>query len=164
MKLDSLEDLLLAELADVHSAEQQLIKALPKMAGVAANPRLKAAFDNHLQETRTHAARLDEIVNRLARKPKSKTCKAMKGLIEESEEVIKASGDAPVVDAALIAAAQRIEHYEIAAYGCARTFAEILGDEQSARMLDMTLSEEKEADATLTEIAMQLVNNQAARS
>jgi ferritin-like metal-binding protein YciE len=164
MKLESLDDLFLEELADLHSAEQQLVRALPRMAKAAGHPRLKAAFERHLEETRSQLQRLDTIVSNLERKPKSKTCKAMKGLLDEGEELLKASGDAAVVDAGLISAAQRVEHYEIAAYGCARTFAELLGDERAAAALETSLKEEKAADAKLTEIARQLVNTQAARS
>lgn len=164
MKLESLHDLFLDEIADLHSAEQQLVKALPKMAKAASNPRLKEAFETHLEETRTQLERLDQIIERLDRKPRSKTCKAMKGLIEEGEDMIKNRGDEAVVDAGLISAAQRVEHYEIAAYGCARTYAEMLGEQLAMQSLDTSLDEEKSTDERLTDIATQLVNVQAARS
>ena len=164
MKLESLDDLFLEELADIYSAEQQLLKALPKMAQAAGHPRLKEAFDHHLEETRNQVRRLDTIISRLSRKPRSTTCKAMKGLLEEGEGMLKASGEAAVVDAGLICAAQRVEHYEIAAYGCARTFAQMLGNEEAAVTLETSLNEEKAADSQLTEIALQLVNTQAARA
>ena len=134
------------------------------MAEAAHHPKLKTAFQNHLEETRRHVERVEDIVSRLVRKPKTKTCKAMKGLIAEGEEFVKAHGDAAVLDAGLISAAQRVEHYEIAAYGCARTFAELLGDDAAVQVLEKSLEEEKEADATLTAIAMQLVNRQAAHA
>ncbi len=164
MKLESLHDLFLEELADLHSAEEQLVKALPKMVKAATHPRLKDAFETHLEETRMQLERLDQLIARLDRKPKSKTCKAMKGLIDEAEEMVRNRGDESVVDAGLICAAQRVEHYEIAAYGCARTFAELLGDHLATQTLETSLDEEKTTDETLTDIATQMINVQAARS
>lgn len=162
MKLDSLETLFLEELADLEDAEAQLIKALPKMAKAASNPKLQQAFEMHLEETQMQAERLERIVNQLEKRPPSKTCQAMKGLIKEGEETIKASGDPSVKDAALIAAAQRVEHYEIAAYGCARTFAEMLGFNEAVDLLQESLNEEGAADKKLTKIAKTLVNVEAA--
>lgn len=163
MKLESLHGLFLDELADIYSAEQQLVKALPKMAKAAAHPKLRNAFESHLTQTEGHVQRLEAIFARLSQKPKAKTCKAMKGLIEEGAELTKHNGDSAVLDAALIAAAQRVEHYEIAAYGCARTFAELLGDQASAEFLSATLDEEKKADENLTMIATKVINPEAAR-
>src|SRR5262249_55546325 len=153
MKLESLRDLYLEELADIYSAEQQLVKALPKMAEAANHPRLRAAFENHLEETKGQVDRLETIFNQLPQKPKSQTCKAMKGLIDEGGQMIKMSGEAAVIDAGLIGAAQRVEHYEMAAYGCARTYAELLGEDQAATMLESSLEEEKHADETLNDLA-----------
>lgn len=164
MKLESLQDLFLEELADLQSAEEQLATALPKMISSASNPQLRNALESHLRETTTQLQRIEGIVKRQPRKPKSKTCKAMKGLIEEGNDVIKSKGDASVIDAGLIAAAQRVEHYEIAAYGCARTYAEVLGDQVAVQALEESLDEEKNADAALNEIALHVVNFQAARA
>jgi len=162
MKLQSLEALFTDELADLRSAESQIIKALPKMVKAATSTELKRALEAHLGETKAQAERLDEIIEEFGKRVPSKKCKAMEGLIEEGGEIIKAEGEPAVIDAALIAAAQRVEHYEIAAYGCARTFAELLGLEAAARLLEESLDEEKEADSKLTEIAKGLVNLQAA--
>jgi len=162
MKFDSLEALFMEELADLEDAEGQLIKALPKMAKAASSAKLRQAFEDHLEETQVHAERIERIVARLEKRPSSKTCQAMKGLVKEGEEVIKASGDPSVKDAALIAAAQRVEHYEIAAYGCARTFAEILGEEDAAELLQQTLNEEAGADKKLTRLAKSVINVEAA--
>src|SRR5437762_5747328 len=116
MKLDSLRTLWIEEMRDLYNAENQLLKALPKMAKKASTPELKEAFESHLEETRTHAERLEEIFARLGKKPSGKTCKAMKGLVEEGSEIMQQDGPAPVIDAGIIAAAQRVEHYEIAGY------------------------------------------------
>jgi ferritin-like metal-binding protein YciE len=164
MKLESLQDLYLAELSDIYSAEQQLLKALPKMAKAANDPRLRTAFEDHLEETKGQVERLEGIFKRLDTKPKSKMCQAMKGLIEEGGEMAKTGGSPAVIDAGLIGAAQRVEHYEIAAYGCARTFAELLGDSDAALNLEASLDEEKEADESLTELAKKVINVAAARA
>ena len=164
MKLESLQDLFSEELADLQSAEEQLTKALPKMVATAHNPELKNALENHLEETKTQLQRIEGIINRMPRKPRAKTCKAMKGLIEEGSELMKTKGEPAVIDAGLIAAAQRVEHYEIAAYGCARTYAEVLGDSEAVQALEASLDEEKSADETLNEIALNVVNIQAARA
>ncbi len=163
MKLESLNDLFLEELADLHSAETQLVKALPKMANAANDARLRSTFLEHLRETETQLERLNSILARTAHKP-SKTCKAMHGLIDEGAEMAKKRGDPAVIDAGLIGAAQRVEHYEIAAYGCARTYAELLGDAQAAESLETSLNEEKAADEKLNTLAEEIVNPQAARA
>ena len=161
MKLDSLQTLYIEELRDLYSAEQQLIVALPKMAKAALASELKQAFEDHLAQTRDHAERLEEIFDKLDKRPADKTCKAMKGLIEEGSEIFEEEGEDSVIDAALIAAAQRIEHYEIAGYGTVRTFANILGEEDAAELLQQTLDEEGEADKLLTELAESVVNVEA---
>lgn len=164
MKLESLEKLLLAELSDLVDAEEQLTKALPKMAKGATTPELRQAFEDHLAQTETHAERLTEISKLLRKRIPAKTCVAMKGLIKEGGEILKAEGDESVKDAALIGAAQRVEHYEIAAYGCARTFAEMLGLDDVAELLQVTLNEEAATDKKLTKIAKSAVNLEAANA
>ncbi|HWB59690.1 MAG TPA: ferritin-like domain-containing protein [Chthoniobacteraceae bacterium] len=164
MKLESLRDLYIAELRDLYSAEKQLTKALPKMAKAAGTPELKEAFESHLEETEGHVTRLEKIFEELDEKPTGETCEAMKRLIEEGEHFVKAKGESQVIDAGLIAAAQRVEHYEIAGYGTARTLASHLGEEDAAELLQETLDEEGAADKKLTSIAESLVNPQAAGS
>lgn len=159
-KLNSLQDLLIHELKDLYSAETQLLKALPKMARAATSEKLKAGFEKHLSQTEVHAERLEEIMKELGESPRGKSCKAMKGLIEEGEEIIKEDAEDVVKDAALIAAAQRVEHYEIAGYGTARTFARLLGHTEAARILQTTLDEEGSTDKTLTQLA-QAINAEA---
>jgi ferritin-like metal-binding protein YciE len=156
--LNSLNDLLVEQLQDLYDAEQRLTKALPEMATAAKSTELKQAFQNHLRETQSHVTRLEEVFGILGKDPEAVTCHAMKGLIKEGEEMISARGDANVKDAALIAAAQRVEHYEIAGYGSARTFAEQLGHIDAARILQQTLDEEGAADKKLTQIAEQSIN------
>jgi ferritin-like metal-binding protein YciE len=164
MCLDNLENVLILQLRDLSSAEEQLIKALPKMAKAASNPELRTAFETHLRETQGQKARLDQALRLLGKDPGSETCEAMQGLIAEGDEVIDLDGDADVKDAALIAAAQRVEHYEIAGYGCARTFARRLGRESVAELLQQSLDEEANADKILSHIAESWVNSEAARS
>ncbi len=161
MKLDTLKKLYVEELRDLYSAENQLLKALPKMAKGAASAELKQAFEDHLEQTKEHVERLDEIFNRLDEKPTGKTCKAMKGLIEEGSEMLEEEGEESVIDAGLIGAAQRVEHYEIAAYGTVRTFANLLGEEEAAELLQQTLDEESETDKQLSELAEEGVNQEA---
>jgi len=161
MKLGSLHDLLVNELKDLYSAENQLIKALPRVAKKAASADLKQALTDHLEETRQQVERLERIFESLDAKPTGKKCKAMEGLIEEGKEILDADGDDSVRDAALIAACQRIEHYEIASYGCARTFAELLGLKDAVDLLQETLEEEKTADQKLTEVAESTINVEA---
>jgi len=161
MALDSLRDLLIDELKDLYSAENQLLKALPKMAKAASHQDLKDAFTEHLEVTRGQVTRLDEIFEELEESPKGKKCKAMEGLVEEGSEVIGEDGQDAVKDAALIASAQRVEHYEMAGYGCVRTFATLLGLDDIAAKLQETLDEEREADKSLTELAESIINVEA---
>ena len=152
-KLETLEELLVHELKDLYSAETQLLKALPKMAKAATDETLKNGFETHLEETKEHVARLERVFESLGESPKGKTCKAMKGLIEEGNETIAEKASDDVKDAALIVAAQKIEHYEIAGYGSSRAFAELLGREDVVELLEETLEEEKATDEKLNEAA-----------
>ena len=161
MKLDSLHDLLVDELKDLYSAENQLVKALPKMAKAASSPDLRAALNDHLKVTRAQVGRLERVFNQVGASPRGKKCKGMEGLIEEGKEVIKEEGSPAVLDAAIIGAAQRVEHYEMAGYGCVRTYAERLGYTEAARLLQQTLDEEAEADKTLTALAESVINVEA---
>jgi ferritin-like metal-binding protein YciE len=153
MQLNSLQDVLVEQLADLRSAEQQLIGALPKMASAASSDELRQAFEHHLDETRDHLQRVQEILPTIGGSSTAEHCKGMEGLIREGEELISMQGDPMARDAALIAAAQRVEHYEIAAYGTARTLADELGLDDARDMLDQTLDEESNADKLLTKIA-----------
>lgn len=161
MSMDSLKDLYVDELKDLYNAENQLVKALPKMARKASAPELKQAFQEHLEQTKTHVNRLEQIFENLDEKPTGKTCVAMKGLIEEGKEIIDEDGNESVLDAALIGAAQRVEHYEIAGYGVVRTFASLLGEDDAAELLQETLDEEGETDKKLTAIAEENINVEA---
>ena len=161
MPLDSLHNLYVDELKDLYNAENQLLKALPKMAKAATAPELKDAFTEHLEVTRKQVERLEQIFTELGVSPKGKKCKAMEGLIEEGKEIMEEDGDPSVIDAALIAAAQRVEHYEMAGYGCVRTFANLLGYEDAEALLQETLDEEGEADKKLTELAETVINVEA---
>lgn len=161
MSMDSLKDLYIDELKDLYNAENQLVKALPKMARKASAPELKRAFTDHLAQTEGHVQRLEKIFRGLGEKPTGKTCKAMKGLVEEGKEVIEENGDDSVLDAALIGAAQRVEHYEIAGYGVVRTFANLLGEGEAASLLQKTLDEEGAADKKLTGLAETVINVEA---
>jgi ferritin-like metal-binding protein YciE len=160
-KLNNLNDLLIDELKDLYDAEHQLTKALPKMAEAASNTQLQNAFNQHLAETEGHIRRLEQAFTALGEKASRKTCKAMKGLVEEGDEVIKEDGDPSVKDAALIGAAQRVEHYEMAGYGTARTFAQTLGLNDVAALLQENLDEEGNANKKLTQIAESRVNERA---
>jgi len=162
-KLDSMEALLVDQLRDLYDAEQRITQALPKMADAAHSPALKAAFQLHLRETQGQVKRLERVFEAVGQSAKAETCEAMRGLLAEGEEVIGATGDPDVKDAALIAAAQRVEHYEMAGYGCARTFAQRLGNREAARLLQETLDEEEATDKKLTQLAEQGVNPAAAR-
>jgi ferritin-like metal-binding protein YciE len=164
MKLESLKDLYLEQLRDLYDAETQLVEALPKMAEAASSHDLQQAFNLHLQQTREHVNRLERIFKKLNEKPTGQTCQGMKGLIKEGEEMIKSKSDPEVKDAGLIAAAQRVEHYEIAGYGTVRTYAELLGDDEAVRLLEKTLQEEEETDDKLTELAESHINAEAAHS
>jgi len=159
--MDSLKELLIEELSDLMSAEKQLVAALPKMAKASNSETLRTAFQDHLEETKGHVSRLEEAFEQMGEKPKRKKCKAMEGLIEEGKEVIDEDGVAEVKDAALIGAAQRVEHYEIAAYGTARTLAEVLSLPDIADLLQQTLDEEGAADKKLNDIATSEVNEGA---
>ena len=164
MAMDSLKDLYIDELKDLYNAENQLLKALPKMAKKASAPELKRAFQEHLTQTEGHVNRLEQIFKGLGEKPTGKTCKAMKGLVEEGKEIIEEEGDEAVLDAALIGAAQKVEHYEIAGYGVARTFASLLGEEDAVESLQQTLNEEGETDKKLTQIAESAINIEASEA
>jgi ferritin-like metal-binding protein YciE len=153
MNLNSMNSLFMDELRDLYSAENQLLIALPQMAAAANSSTLKTAFQQHLEETRTHVQRLTEIFTELGATPSGESCKAMEGLIAEGNQVIQSAGDPDVKDAALIGAAQRVEHYEMAGYGLVRTFAKELGYETAAKTLQKTLDEEGSADKKLTGIA-----------
>jgi ferritin-like metal-binding protein YciE len=159
--LNDLNDLLIDQLKDLYNAEGQLTKALPKMAKAASNPELKQAFENHLAQTEEHVNRLEQVFESLGEKAKGKTCAAMKGLIEEAKELLGEDAQPEVLDAGLIAAAQRVEHYEIAGYGTVRTYAESLGHSEAARLLQQTLDEEGSTDKLLTKIAESHVNQMA---
>jgi ferritin-like metal-binding protein YciE len=161
MALQSLEDLHVNELKDLYNAENQLVKALPKMARAAHAPELRAAIEEHLEVTRGQVERLNRIFEGLGVSPRGKKCKAMEGLVEEGKEVMEEEGAPAVRDAALIAAAQRVEHYELAGYGCVRTYARLLGHEEAAELLQQTLAEEAEADEKLTQLAESVINLQA---
>jgi ferritin-like metal-binding protein YciE len=160
--LNSLDDLFLLQLQDLYDAEQRLTKALPLMADAAKHKELKAAFQKHLRETEQHVKRLEKVFSILGQTAQRETCEAMKGLISEGNEAISAGGSDDVRDAALIAAAQRVEHYEIAGYGTVRTLADQLGHTEIARILQETLDEEGATDKKLTEIAESRVNTKAA--
>jgi ferritin-like metal-binding protein YciE len=156
MESNALKKLYIDELKDLYSAENQLVKALPKMAKAAASEDLRNAFDEHLEQTRQHVTRLDKIFRELEESPKGKKCRGMEGLIEEGGEMIEEEPEPEELDAGLIAAAQRVEHYEIAGYGCVRTYANLLGESEAASLLEQTLAEEKETDQKLTALAEQI--------
>jgi ferritin-like metal-binding protein YciE len=164
MTLDNLHTLLLHQLQDLYSAEEQIIAALPQMAEAASSTALKSAFRTHLNETKQQKQRLEQIFRLLGHDAQSESCEAMEGLITEGQEIMSLEGDPMVKDAALIAAAQRVEHYEIAGYGCARTFARQLGRNDVADLLQQTLDEEGNADKKLTMVAESFANPQAARA
>src|SRR3984893_14746662 len=161
MKLDNLKKLYIEELRDLYSAENKLLKALPKMAKGAASTELKQAFENHLEETEGHVERLEEIFEDLDESPKGKTCYAMKGLVEEGSEILDKDGEESVLDAGIIAAAQKVEHYEIASYGTVRTFADLLNQTEASKLLQETLDEEGEANEKLNALAEGIVNPEA---
>ena len=164
MARESLQTLYVEQLKDLYSAEQQILKALPKMAEKAAHPELRAAFTEHEKITRVQVDRLEKVFEELGEKPGGHECKGMKGLITEGNEQMEEHKDSDVLDAALIAAAQRVEHYEIAGYGVARTFANMLGLSDQADLLQQTLEEEGEADHRLTAVAETVVNLDAMKA
>jgi ferritin-like metal-binding protein YciE len=153
MQLKSLDDLFVTELKDLYSAEKQLLKALPKMAKAATSKALQNGFTKHLKQTEGHVSRLEKVFEELGVSPRGKKCVAMEGLIEEGQDIIDEDAEPDVKDAALISAAQHVEHYEIAGYGCARTYANLLNHKRAATLLQQTLDEEGETDKTLTKLA-----------
>ena len=161
MSLDTLEKLYISELRDLYSAENQLLKALPKMAKGASSNELKDAFEKHLEQTKGHVERLEQIFEQLDESPKGKTCHGMKGLIEEGSEILKEKGEGSVLDAGIIVAAQKVEHYEIAGYGSVRTFANLLGKDEAASLLQFTLEEESETNELLNRLAEGIVTPEA---
>lgn len=163
MKLETLRDLYVEELRDLYDAENQLLKALPKLAKAASSSELQAAFEDHAQLTEDHIDRLEQIFNQLGAKGKGKKCEGMKGLVSEGKEMIDQDAAPEVLDAGLIVAAQKSEHYEIAGYGSARTFAQTLGLEEQSDLLQQTLDEEEEMDERLSELAEQIINPDAAQ-
>ena len=162
MKTGNLEDLLTDELKDLYSAENQLIKALPKMAKTSQSAELRMAFEEHLEQTRSHAKRLEQICDELGVSPRGKKCVGMEGLIEEGKEVMQEELDTDTIDAGLIGAAQKVEHYEMAGYGTARAHARQLGFNKAVTLLEKTLEEEKKADEKLTKLAEGFINTRSA--
>lgn len=163
MKLNTLQKLYTDELRDLYNAENQLLKALPKMAKAASSEELKEAFEQHLEQTKGHVKRLEQVFEELDEKPKGKTCRAMKGLIQEGAEILEEDGETSVRDAGIIVAAQKVEHYEIAGYGSVRTFAHLLGQNKAAELLQATLDEESETNEVLNRLAESVINPEAVR-
>ena len=161
MEIDSLRELYVDELKDLYSAEKQILQALPKMVKKASDAKLKAAFQEHLEVTQKQVERLDQVFEAIGKSPRGKKCKAMEGLIEEGKEMMQEDMEPEVMDAALIAAAQRIEHYEMAGYGTVRTWAELMGETAQAKLLQQTLDEEGDADKKLTQLAESSINVEA---
>ncbi len=161
MKIKSMEDLFIHELKDLYSAEKQMVQGLQKLAKKASREELRTAFEQHLEETRGQVQRLEKIFETLDWSPRGEKCEGMAGLIQEAEEVMENTEDADVLDAALIAAAQKQEHYEISGYGTARTYAQMLGRQDAARLLQQTLDEESAADERLNQLAEGMVNWEA---
>jgi ferritin-like metal-binding protein YciE len=158
MKLETLKDLYILELKDLYSAEKQIIKALPKMVKAANNKELAAGFEEHFEQTKEHAARLEKILTSHDESTRGPKCEGMEGVLKEGDEMIKEDAEEEVRDAGLIAAAQRVEHYEMAGYGCARTYAELLEDRDGAQLLQTTLTEESDTDKKLTQLAKSVIN------
>jgi ferritin-like metal-binding protein YciE len=156
MEHQALKELYIDELKDIYNAENQLVKALPKMAKAATSEELRTGFEEHLEQTRGHVQRLEQIFKELGEKPSGKKCKGMEGLVAEGQEMMGEDFEGDVMDAALISAAQRVEHYEIAAYGTVRTYAELLGEDTAVQLLEQTLEEEKETDQKLTDMASEI--------
>jgi ferritin-like metal-binding protein YciE len=161
MKLETLQDLYVEELKDLYSAENQILKALPDMIDAASSPDLKQGFQMHLKQTEEQVARLEQIFGKLGASPRGKHCKGMEGVLAEGKELLKEDAEPDVLDAGLIAAAQHVEHYEIAGYGTVCTYAKLLGDNESADLLYKTLQEEEQTDKKLTQIAESSINAQA---
>src|SRR4051794_35026975 len=164
MELETLRDLYIHELKDLYSAEQQLIKALPKMKKAAKNRSLAAAFNQHFEQTKRQAKRLEQILKSHDESTRAPKCEGMEGLIAEGDKMAKEDTEDEVRDAGLIAAAQRVEHYEIAGYGCARTYAQLLGDKKGARLLETTIKEEGNTDKKLTKLARSVINLKAKKA
>ena len=162
MQIASLQELFTNELKDLYDAEKQILKELPKMVDAAFSPKLQKGFRQHLEQTKKHVERLDQIFQNRQVSGSRKKCKGIEGILEEGGELMKQDVDPYVLDAGLIAAAQKVEHYEIASYGSVRTYAELLGDDKTAALLDQTLQEEKATDAELSELARNEVNLEAA--
>jgi ferritin-like metal-binding protein YciE len=158
MELETLQDLYIHELKDLYSAEKQILKALPKMIKAASNPKLRDGFQEHLKQTEEHASRLEELLSLHKQSTRGPKCKGMEGVLAEGAEMIDEEADVEVKDAGLISAAQRVEHYEIAGYGTARTYAKLLGDDQGEGLLQATLNEESETDKKLTKLATSAIN------
>jgi ferritin-like metal-binding protein YciE len=161
MALESLQDLFVNELKDIYNGEKQLVAALPRMAKAAQSPQLRDAFTKHHRETQGHVQRLESIFKALGTRPQGKRCKGMEGLVEEGKEIMEEDGAGAVLDAALIAAAQKVEHYEIATYGCLITYADLLGDDNASKLLKQTLGEEENTDKTLTQLGEGGINEAA---
>jgi ferritin-like metal-binding protein YciE len=159
-KETNFEELFQQELEDLYDAENQIVKALPKMAQAATNEELVSAFEEHLAQTKEQVKRLDKVFKNIGQKPRGKTCEGMKGLLQEGEKMIAEIEKSPVLDAALIGAAQKVEHYEISGYGTVRSMAEMLGKQDVAELLEETLEEEKQTDDTLTEIAESIMGEE----
>src|SRR5687768_415902 len=162
--MHSLESLYVEELKDAYNAEKQILQALPKMAKAATSEELQTAFNDHLKQTKRHAERLEQILKDMGETVTGKKCEGMEGIIREATHLIEEEGDPEVIDAGLIGAAQKVEHYEIATYGTLRTFAQHLGDEEAAGLLQETLDEEGEADKKLTRLAVTGINQQASET
>src|SRR5262245_42642840 len=163
MQFETMQDLYQDVLMDLYDAEHQILKALPKMARAANSEELQNGFEQHLNQTQTHVERLDQVFEQLGKSAKRKKCKAIEGLLEEGKELMDSVTDSEVLDAGLIAAAQKVEHYEIAAYGCARTYADLLDQGGASDLLQQTLDEEKTTDKKLTELAVNGINLEAAQ-
>jgi ferritin-like metal-binding protein YciE len=162
MALETLRDLFLNELRDMYHAEKQLVRALPRMAKAADSVELRQAIEKHLGETENQVVRLERVFQSLGQAARGKRCQGMEGIVEEGKEMLEEEGQEPVIDAAIIAAAQKVEHYEIASYGCLITYADLLGENESSRLLKQNLAEEEATDKALTELAQRSINQAAA--
>ena len=163
MELETLKDLYIHELKDLYSAEKQITKALPKMAKASSNEQLAAGFKEHLEQTKVHVQRLETILQSHGQSTRGPKCQGMEGVLKEGEEMIEEEAEDEVKDAGLIASAQRVEHYEMAGYGCARTYAELLGDKEGAKLLQSTYAEESATDQKLSKLAVSVINLEASR-
>ena len=163
MKMESLHDLYLSELSDLYSAEKQIVKALPKMIQKTASPELRQALEDHLEQTNGHVERLEQVFEMHGESPKRQKCKGMEGILAEGNELVGRDAAPAVRDAAIVSAGQRVEHYEMAGYGCVREYAKLLGQKEIAQLLDETLAEEKAADSKLGQVAKQ-INPEALRA